>query len=217
MVIFLCSFPRPAVYSKSMTTEPPDDILQRWRLTAEELTQIVDENPSMRGLMLGYIAEFQVRKIWLEDNRISDVLKYDDHDRTKKGDLAFRYKGERITLEVKSLQSTTVKQDGDTFTAKFQCDASDRRKVQLPNGEELETTCLVVGEFDLLAVSLFGFKGDWVFAFAKNSDLPRSKYRRYTEEQRQYLLSSGMPITWPIEPPYRIEPFSLLDEIVEER
>lgn len=48
-----------------------DTILERWNLTAEELTQIVDSNPSLRGFMLGYVGEFQLRKIWFSDERIS--------------------------------------------------------------------------------------------------------------------------------------------------
>ena len=43
------------------------NILHRWGLTAEELTEIVDNNPSMRGLMLGYVAEFKLRKMFFED------------------------------------------------------------------------------------------------------------------------------------------------------
>lgn len=77
----------------------------------------------------------------------------------------------------------------------------------------LQTTCLVVGDFDLVAVNLFEFGQKWHFAFAKMEDLPRSPYRKYTEQQRQYLLQTTPKISWPLDPPFRDEPFTLLDEI----
>jgi hypothetical protein len=110
-----------------------------------------------------------------------------------------------------------VKKSLDGFTGLFQCDASDRRPVTLPNGEEVETTCLVVGGFDLLAVNLFEFGQEWRFAFARNESLPRTTSKKYTPTQQQYLLKSGMPISWPLKPPYETEPFRLLDEIVAEK
>jgi hypothetical protein len=88
--------------------------------------------------------------------------------------------------------------------------------VTLPNGDVIETTCLVVGEFDLLAINLFDFRQQSRFAFAKSTDLPRSPSRRYTPEQRQYLLQTTPKITWPLQPPYRDEPYGLLDELASE-
>ena len=32
---------------------------ERWGFTAEELTRIVDENPSLRGMLFGYVAELK--------------------------------------------------------------------------------------------------------------------------------------------------------------
>jgi hypothetical protein len=189
-----------------------------WKLTYEDMDELVTDNPSLRGMVLGYAAEVKVRKLWFEDDpRISRLLKYDDHDRTKKGDISFYYRGFEFKVEVKSLQTATVKERVGIKTARYQCDASDRRLVTFPNGETLATACLLVGQFDLIAVNLFAFHGDWVFAFAKNEDLPRSTYRDYTEYQREFLLASLMPITWPLQPPYRDEPFTLLDELVEEK
>ncbi len=192
-------------------------ILDRWDITAEELTEIVSSNPSMRGLMLGYIAEYKLRKMWFEDERIENLTKYDDHDRKRTGDIAFFYKRVPIKVESKSLQAATIRKVDDVYTGKFQCDASDRREVILPNGERLITTCLVVGQFDILAVNLFEFEQKWRFVFARNRDLPRSKYRGYTSEQQQYLLSTLMDVTWPPQPPFVDSPFPLLDEIARER
>jgi hypothetical protein len=197
---------------------PKESILRRWRITDQELTEIVAQNPSMRGLMVGYIGEYKVRKMWFEpDSRIADLVKYDDHDRSRPGDLSFTYGGTRMVVEAKSLQTKTIRRDGTTWHGRFQCDASDKRTVTLPTGEQLATTCLLVGGFDLIAVNLFEMEQEWRFVFARNEDLPRSRYRRYTEEQRRCLLATLMDVSWPPEPPFRDEPFSLLDEIARER
>ena len=176
----------------------PFNVLDYWNLTSDELSEIISASPSLRGMMEGYIAEYKLRKMLLSSGKISDIGKYDNHDREKRGDLRVTYKGTEIGIEVKSLQTGTIKRRDDEYFGKFQCDASDRRTVTLPTGEKMQTTCLVIGEFDLLAVSLFGFLKQWKFAFAKNQDLPRSKYRGYTQKQRKYLLRTIVAITYPL-------------------
>jgi hypothetical protein len=134
------------------------------------------------------------------------------------------YREQNIRIEVKSLQTNSIRyihsasSDSEGYQqAKVQVDASDRREVTFPNGETLSTTCLLVGDFDLLAVNLFAFENKWHFAFAKNDDLPRSKYKKYSEDQRQFLLASAVTITWPLRPPFYEDPLKLLDEIVLDR
>jgi len=192
-------------------------ILDAWNVGIDELDDIVRANPSLRGFLFGYVSEYKLRKMWFSDSRIGGVTKYNNHNRTRKGDITFVYKEVEVNVEVKSLQTGSIQKVGDRYVARFQCDASDRRQVMLPNGERLETTCLVVGDFDLLAVNLFDFEKEWRFAFAKNTDLPRSRYKKYTPEQQQYLLATLINITWPLEFPFSPEPFRLLDEIVEEK
>jgi hypothetical protein len=86
-------------------------ILDRWHITADELTQVVDDNPSLRGFMLGYIAEFQLQKLLLSDPRTTRLRKFDDHDRShgRKNDVCITYKDLDFTIEVKSLQTAKVK------------------------------------------------------------------------------------------------------------
>ena len=192
-------------------------ITDRWEITVSDLTDLIDANPSLRGMLLGYLGERKLREMWFTDNRVGDVKKYDDHDRRKKGDLSFVYKGVEVRAEVKSLQTNTVKKTADGWKASFQCDASDKRPVRLPNGQSVATTCLVVNEFDLLAVNMFQFGERWQFAFARNKDLPRTTSNRYTAVQQKYLLKTLMPITLPLQHPYRDEPFALLDEIAREK
>ena len=112
---------------------------------------------------------------------------------------------------------------GTSKRAVFQCDASDKRKVLFADGTFVETTCLLVNEFDIVAVNLHGFYGSWEFVFAKNSDLPRvtglhGKSREYTAAQRDMLLASSVHIFYPHAGAiFHKEPWMLFDSIIEER
>ena len=187
--------------------------LGRLGITTEELEAAIESSASLRGILVGYIAERKLCEMWFRD---MEIQRYDNHDRTRKGDRWLTYRGREISIEVKSLQTTHTRQVQGGWAGRFQVDASDRRPVTLPNGDVIETTCLVVGEFDLLAINLFDFGQEWRFAFVKNTDLPRSPSPRYTPEQRQCLLQTTPKITWPLQPPYRDEPFGLLDELALE-
>ena len=191
------------------------DILTTLGLTAQELTEIVRENPSLRGFLSGYISEYKLRKFFAADKRISNVRKYDDHDRSKKSDIVFTYKGVDISVEVKSLQTNSIRKENEAFFGKTQVDASDKRPVKLPNGKTVNTTCLLIGEFDLLAVNLYGFENKWNYIFSKNTDLPRSNFRGYTPAQKKYLIATLIGVNWPAKPPFTDDPFPLLDEIVK--
>ena len=195
-----------------------ENIIHRWGLSIEEISFIIESNPSLRGMVFGYVSEFKARKMWFERQEFTNLKKYDDHNRLLKGDLSFLYKDTEIRVEVKSLQSRSVKETSlGEWKGSFQCDASDSRTILLPNGEYVKTTCLLVGEFDLLAVSLFKFGEIWRFAFACNSALPRSKYFKYSEETRKYLIRSSVSIVWPLQNPFYDSPFALLDSIVERK
>ena len=203
-------------------SDPPtgltsDNLLTRWGVTVEELTQVVDENPSLRGMILGYLAELKLETMWLSSDSIDRVSKPDDHDRSRKGDRIIRYRGEEFVFESKSLQTATVKATTSGWIGKAQVDASDRRTVTLPDGSEVTTTCLLRNEFDILAVNAFAFDNEWRFVFGKNTDLAGSTFRKYTEYERTHLLATLVEVTWPPKPPFREEPFTLMNEILQER
>jgi hypothetical protein len=192
-----------------------ETILDRWSITAEDLSAAIDENPSLRGMLLGYVAEYKLRSLWFTGRAdITHAVKYDDHNRKKKGDLVVAYKGRPFVIESKSLQTHSIRKEGELWVGKAQCDASDRRTVTFTDGSTLETTCLLAGQFDILAVNLFSFENKWRFVFAKNGDLPRSTYKKYTSQQQSKLLASLVPVSWPPQPPFRDEPFSLMDEML---
>lgn len=194
-----------------------ESILERWDITAAELTEVIDRNPSLRGMILGYLAEMKLEQIWLSGQDISNVVKHDDHDRGKKGDRVVVYKDREFIFESKSLQTATINRTDAGWTGRAQVDASDRREVTLPDGTTVNTTCLLKGEFDILAVNVFAFEGKWRFVFAKNADLPTSSFRRYSDYQRQHLLATLVTVNWPPEPPFFAEPFTLMNEIIQNR
>lgn len=193
------------------------DLLRDWSITAEELSEIVAENPSMRGLMFGYIAEYKLKKEWLLRPEFTNLTRPRSHDRTQKCDFLFAYRGLDVRLEVKCLDTPKVKYREGVYKGTFQCNASDTTEVILPNGKRLTTNCLVVGGFDVLAVCLFAFGNQWRFAFALNEDLPRTTWKRYSPKQQQYLLKSAMQITWPLQAPFVDDLFAVLDRLIAER
>lgn len=163
------------------------------------------------------MAEYKLCQMWFADPRIRQLERFDNHDRTRPGDFGFLYQGRAISVQVKSLQSHSIRKTSQGYIGTFQCDARDKRRVRLPNGQWVDTTCLVVGGFDLLAVNLFELEQTWRFAFARNTDLPRARSSRYTPEQRRYLLATTIRITWPLQPPFSDDPFPVLETIVAEK
>jgi hypothetical protein len=200
-----------------MSAKKPS-ILERWGITEDQLSELIDKNPSLRGMVLGYVAENKFHDAFLDHPSITEVDKDDDHNRKKKGDRRIVYNGHTLTVEVKSLQTAMCKQNPDgSWSGKAQVDGSDRRIVKFPDRTELNTTLLLRGEFDLLAVNCFAFGETWKFAFAKNSDLPTSTFRNYTKAQQEQLIASLIPVDWPPKPPFTDNPFALLDELVTEK
>lgn len=192
-------------------------ILDRWGVSPEVLTRLVDDNPSLRGMLLGYVAEHKLSELLAANAEISSSMKYDDHDRTNKGDRVIEYKGHRFVIESKSLQTNTVEERDGILTAKAQVDASDRRRVTFADGSELDTTLLRYGDFDVLAVNCFAFKDEWRWLFAKNADLPCSRYRKYSPEQRRQLIASFVTVAWPSQAPFSEDIFDVLEDLIRSR
>ncbi len=170
----------------------------------EALIEVMTEVPSVRGMVYGNVAEVEFRD-WLVENGVplDDQERDDDHAKTK-SDRTIIIDGRRYTIQMKSLQTNSIREKaGGGFTANLQCDASDRRTVRLSTGTEVETTCYLAGEFDILAVGLHPFLGQWDYAFQLNSTLPRSSRRtkltkHLTDDELSQLLKTLVPFEWPI-------------------
>ncbi len=169
---------------------------KRW-IENEALVQLIKENPSLRGMTYGYVAEAAFVK-FVERLGIKEHFKPDDHKKTK-SDRTFNLGGKQYTIQLKSLQTNSIREpDPGRFTAKIQNDASDSRKIELPNCPPVTTTCYKVGEYDVLGVSLQPFTGDWRFAFKRNKDLKRSTYHKYPPKVQKLLLATLEEITFPL-------------------
>ena len=176
-------------------------VLDDWDMDEIDFTKLILDNPSMRGLVLGYAAEFMFCRKYLDARTDIMSVKDDDHDRKKKGDRRLWYQEKELIIEVKSIQTNSVRllqENPRLLRGGTQVDASDRRRVDFSDGTSLDTTCLLVGEFDILAVNCRPFTDNWDFAFALNVDLERSSYKKYSPLQQSKLIKSMQYLTWPL-------------------
>lgn len=200
--------------------------LEDWDLSYDEINELLTANPSLRSFVMGYTAEIKCKSMYFSDRPdITDIYKPDDHDRVEKGDWVMTYKGHRIACEVKSLQTNSLRpMKSGKVSPKYQCDASDRRVVTFSDDSTVETTALLVGEFDMLALNIHAFDGSWNFVFAKNADLPtmegatRGAGKNYTPLQQKQLIKTLIPIDFKPDPSiYSFNPYEIMDSVIEDR
>jgi hypothetical protein len=183
---------------------------KKW-IESEALVELIKENPSLRGMTYGYVAEAAFVK-FVEKLGIKDHFKPDDHLKTK-SDRTFNKNDRQFTIQLKSLQTNSIRErEPGKFTGKIQNDASDARKIRLPDGSEVVTTCYLVGEYDILGVSLQPFAGEWRFAFKKNKDLKRTTFRKYSEEAKKFLLATLEDISFPLTDDWTEDLMSLVND-----
>jgi hypothetical protein len=180
-----------------------------------DLVSAIKRAPSLRGMILGYIAEEMFEKYLRSDvPAIDEVHKHDDHNREEnKSDRSVDYRGRRYTIQLKSIQTNSIafSNSADCLVADVQNDASDRRNIPLPNGNTVHTTCYKRGEYDILAVPLFPFIQRWDFAYKLNRDCRTCTSKLYEADDLQYLLSTMEKIQWPLDESWTTDLISLLD------
>lgn len=184
----------------------------------EDLVASIKRAPSLRGMILGYIAELMFEKyvprtypVILSD----DIAHHDDHDRTaNKSDRTITFRGRRYGVQLKSIQTNSIGREIATgkLIADVQNDASDRRAVLLSDGSRLETTCYVRDEYDVLAVPLFPLTGEWNFAYKRNKDCRTCTSRKYSEFQATHLLATTERLCWPLGDDWTTNLLDLLDD-----
>jgi hypothetical protein len=208
------------------------DYWNDWRLDPEEFNRIIHQNSNALSAIYGYVAEERLREMFLEDDpRVENIRSPEDQDSTDKGDWAFDYRGEKMKIEVKSLQTHTIKRldDPDQQTlgeneeeARWEAGfhikgTSDQRTIKF-DGEEYNTTLMnvVESDVDVMAINLYRIEDEWRFAFIRLTDLPRSE-GNYPDELREQLSKSLPKLTIPLEEPFTDDLYALMDEILEER
>ena len=211
--------------TRTADKDHPEAILARSRVMTmidaippADLVASIKRAPSLRGMILGYIAEEMFEKHVPEryDTIMSEHIEYhDDHDRTKnKSDRTLTFNGRRYGIQLKSIQTGSIARHNEHghLQADVQNDASDRRDVLLGDGSKLNTTCYLRGEYDILAVPLFPFTGTWDYAYKRNEDCRTCTSRKYTEYQASHLLATTEKITWPLTEDWHINILDLLDD-----
>ncbi len=68
------------------------NLLRDWQVSSKQISSLINQNPSLRGMLLGYIAELKLKELITLLPDISYTYKFDDHDRKKKGDLYIIYR-----------------------------------------------------------------------------------------------------------------------------
>ena len=151
--------------------------------------------------MLGYVAEEMFLKFLRTNSAVSDLRQHDDHDRSmNKADVDFLISEKRVSVQLKSIQTNSIcyRSDLSLLHANVQNDGSDKREVELEGGEVILTTNYRVGDYDVLAVPLFPFTGEWDFAYKLNRECRRTTSKKYTANQQRQLLSTTEEITFPL-------------------
>jgi hypothetical protein len=189
--------------------------LSVWDTTEEEIAHAMDVNPSLRGMVLGYVAEIKLKSTILRNPNVSSVHKQNDHNRKIKCDLIIVYKNRQFLIEVKSVQTNSVKTKGSFKTGLAQVDASDKRKVKFEDGSIANTTLLLRNRFDILAVNCFPFTGKWDFVFCLNNNLPKPISKNYSSHQQNSLIASPVCVSYPCSFPYTDDVFRLMDSTID--
>lgn len=205
--------------------EDPEAIAARNRvitiidsISPEDLVMSIKRAPSLRGMILGYIAEEMFEKyIPLKYGFINseDIESHDDHDRRfNKSDRTIRVKNRLYRVQLKSIQTNSIKRNLETglLQADVQNDASDSRSITLPTGNTVITTCYAKGDYDILAVPLFPFTGEWSYAYKRNIDCRITSSNKYSIEDSNYLLSTTEIITWPLTDEWHVDLSKLLND-----
>lgn len=139
----------------------------------EEIEQVINDNPSLRGFLQGYLAEVALKKLILEIPGVTSVTKIPDQA-DQKGDFMVKYHGVDISIESKSIGTNSVKEDvlNDTWQGTVHIKNTDKRDVEIEGVGVIRTSSLCKGQFDILAVSCYAVSGTWDFVYMENEYLP---------------------------------------------
>lgn len=189
-------------------------------VSPEDLVTSIKRAPSLRGMILGYIAEEMFEKyLPVKYGFISsdDIEKHDDHNRQfNKSDRTIRVDGRLYRIQLKSVQTNSIKRNLQTglLQADVQNDASDSRTIHLPSGRSVTTNCYARGDYDILAVPLFPFTGEWSYAYKRNIDCRATSSDKYLAEDACFLLATTEIITWPLTDAWTTDLGDLLSDAI---
>lgn len=160
----------------------------------EELESIIEENPKLRGVIQGYIAEYKLIDKLRSTPGVTDVSKIPDRHGVKK-DIQIKYLDTDITIECKSILSATVKTDTihGTWQGTVQCKNSDSIHA-IVNGEATKHTNLTRGGFDIMSISTYAVDGLWNAVYIENRYMPQATPDRFDLMKTSFIVN---PLTTP--------------------
>jgi len=141
--------------------------------TMNDIQEMIDENPSLRGFLQGYLAERALKTQILGIPGVTSVTKIQDRD-SDKGDFRVVYKGVPLSIESKSIVTSSVKEDvlSQNWQGTVAVKNTDKREVTVEGVGTIQTTKLYRGQFDILAICCFAVSGEWDFVFIENRFIP---------------------------------------------
>ena len=142
--------------------------------TLEDLQLLVNENPSLRGYIQGYLGELMLRRLLLHHGL--EVTKIKDHS-VDKGDFLVQGLDAPVTIEVKSLSSGSRRQLplDESWEARVLCKNTDKRVHDVPGLGEVHSCHVPKGVFDILAICTYPITGTWDFLFIESRFLPEAE------------------------------------------
>src|SRR5579859_3234707 len=116
--------------------------------TMEDIQEMIDENPSLRGYLQGYLAERALKRQLLQVPGVTSVRKIPDQAETK-GDFEIIYRGVSITIESKSVATNSIKDDvlTQTWQGTVPIKNTDKREIEIEGLGTISTSKLRRGQF----------------------------------------------------------------------
>ena len=150
-----------------------------------DIEGLVEENPSLRGYLQGYLAELRLREKLLSCPGVSSVIKIPDSSAVK-GDFYVEYLGYNLKVEAKSFRSNSAKYDtlSESWSASVQCKNPGSRLLNVTGRGLVKAVCIEERRFDILAICTYPVTGQWGFLFCPEFLLPRA------DNKPGYLQSS---------------------------
>jgi len=163
--------------------------------TTEEIESSIEENPSLRGYLQGYLAEIALKKQLLLLPGVISVEKIPDQSKDK-GDFKVIYKGSPVVIECKSILTDSIKFDtlNDTWYGRVPLRAAKARNINVEGLGIVNTAHFFKNQFDILAISCYAIDGKWEFLFVE------TEYLSIKSPSMPGLLKSNLvvnPLTTP--------------------
>lgn len=151
-------------------------------LNVAQLTELLEENPSLRGMCVGYAIEYHVRSQLLQDPLVNSVLKMSDHSRESKFDFLVDTAVGDVRVEVKMLQNNGAIRMSKSYSGSTDC----------AEAGSIATFDILKSNLDVLAVSnpLTGRT-----YFVRSEDLPDSMARTVPDAVKHLFCKTRFNIS----------------------